>query len=47
MNGIPWTVRYAHAAIQAGKPVPSWLRLAVDMAYNAGGCVACHVRSHG
>ena len=35
-TAIPWTVRYAAARIDAGQPVPSWLRLAVDMWRHGG-----------
>jgi len=38
---IPWVVRYAKARVDMGLPVPSWLRLAVDMGYNPGGCASC------
>ena len=39
---LPWSVRYALAAYEAGKPLPSWLLLSVQMHLYGGGCAACH-----
>jgi hypothetical protein len=33
---VPWTVRYAAAQIDMGRPVPSWLLMAVQMWRNGG-----------
>jgi hypothetical protein len=41
----PWAVRYALAAHDYGKPLPSWLLMAVQMSRNAAGCASCHVGS--
>jgi hypothetical protein len=38
---LPWVVRYALAAHDAGKPLPSWLLMSVQMVRYGGGCAAC------
>lgn len=35
---IPWTVRYAKAQLDIGRPVPNWLHMSVQMVYNAPAC---------
>ena len=40
-SGLPWTVRYAIAAHQHGRPLPSWLLMSVQMVLNGGGCPSC------
>lgn len=41
---IPWAVRYALAAHDAGRPLPSWLLMSVQMVRNGEGCTSGCVR---
>jgi hypothetical protein len=38
---MPWSVRYALAAHEAGWVIPPWLLMAVQMTQNGHGCAAC------
>lgn len=38
---LPWAVRYALAAYDAGHPLPPWLLMAVQYVRNGGGCPSC------
>jgi hypothetical protein len=41
-RGLPWAVRYALAAHDAGKPLPPWLLMSVQYVRHGFGCSACH-----
>lgn len=41
MSDFPWVVRYWKARLDAGKYLLPHQRLAVAMAYEAGGCSSC------
>jgi hypothetical protein len=38
---VPWSVRFALAAYDSGKPLPPWLLMAVQMLRYGYGCSAC------
>lgn len=41
MARLPWAVRYALAAHEAGKPLPTHLLMCVQMVNNGEGCASC------
>lgn len=42
MDRLPWNVRFALAAHEAGWKLPNHLLMCVQMINNGEGCVACH-----